>query len=114
MPDMPLEPHPRTHENPVLDIPSELDNFRKTIDNLDAALVHILAERFRCTQQVGKLKADYDLPASDKEREARQVARLRKLAEESDLDPVFAEKFLKFIVADVIRHHEQIAAEKKQ
>lgn len=114
MPDMPLEPHPHKHENPVPDIPRELDNFRKTIDNLDAALVHILAERFRCTQQVGKLKADYDLPASDKAREARQVARLRKLAEESDLDPVFAEKFLKFIVADVIRHHEQIAAEKKQ
>ncbi len=100
--------------NPEQEIPRELDNFRKTIDNLDAALVNILAERFRCTQQVGKLKAEHDLPASDKEREARQIARLRRLAEDAELDPVFAEKFLKFIVAEVIQHHEQIAAEKKQ
>ncbi len=97
----------------MTDVPQELENFRKTIDNLDAALVHILAERFRCTQQVGKLKAEYDLPAADKAREARQIARLRKLAEDSNLDPVFAEKFLKFIVAEVIQHHRQIAAEKQ-
>lgn len=96
-----------------MDIPEQLGVYRKTIDNLDAALVHILAERFRCTQQVGLLKAEYDLPPSDPEREKRQVERLRRLAEEADLDPVFAEKFLKFIVAEVIRHHERIAAEKK-
>ncbi|OFS75857.1 chorismate mutase [Trueperella sp. HMSC08B05] len=96
-----------------MDIPEQLGVYRKTIDNLDAALVHILAERFRCTQQVGLLKAEHNLPPSDTEREKRQVERLRRLAEEADLDPVFAQKFLKFIVAEVIRHHERIAAEKK-
>lgn len=90
-------------------IPAELVAYRKTIDNLDAALIHILAERFRCTQLVGELKAERGLPASDGEREERQIGRLRRLAEESDLDPVFAEKFLKFIVSEVIHHHEQIA-----
>ncbi len=92
-------------------VPVELEGYRRTIDNLDSALVHILAERFRCTQQVGYLKAERGLPASDRAREARQIARLRQLAEESGLDPVFAEKFLKFIVAEVIRHHQEIAAE---
>ncbi len=96
-----------------MEIPDQLGVYRKTIDNLDAALIHILAERFRCTQQVGLLKAEHSLPPSDPEREERQVQRLRRLAEEADLDPVFAEKFLKFIVAEVIRHHERIAAEKK-
>lgn len=96
-----------------MEIPDQLGVYRKTIDNLDAALIHILAERFRCTQQVGLLKAEHSLPPSDPEREERQVERLRRLAEEADLDPVFAEKFLKFIVAEVIRHHERIAAEKK-
>ncbi|MCI7304833.1 MULTISPECIES: chorismate mutase [Trueperella] len=96
-----------------MEIPDQLGVYRKTIDNLDAALIHILAERFRCTQQVGLLKAEHSLPPSDPEREKRQVERLRRLAEEADLDPVFAEKFLKFIVAEVIRHHERIAAEKK-
>ncbi|WP_460998512.1 chorismate mutase [Trueperella pyogenes] len=96
----------------MADIPKQLETYRRTIDNLDAALVHILAERFRCTQQVGVLKAQNNLPPSDPAREDRQVERLRRLAEESDLDPVFAEKFLKFIVAEVIRHHERIASEK--
>jgi chorismate mutase len=32
------------------------------------------------------------------------------LADEAHLDPDFAEKFLNFVVHEVIRHHEQIAA----
>ena len=89
-------------------VPPQLAAFRATIDNLDAALVHLLAERFRCTQQVGRLKAELDLPPSDPTREERQVRRLRALAEESGLDPVFAEKFFAFVVAEVIRYHEAI------
>ncbi|HZK05436.1 MAG TPA: chorismate mutase [Actinomycetaceae bacterium] len=87
---------------------------RQTIDNVDAAMIHMLAERFRCTQRVGRLKARLGLPPSDPERERRQVARLRMLADESGLDPVFAEKYLGFIVAEVIRHHEEIAQEEDQ
>ncbi len=87
---------------------AELDDMRSSIDNIDAALVHLLAERFKCTQRVGRLKATHDLPASDPDREARQIERLRSLAVESDLDPAFAEKFLTFIIDEVIRHHEAI------
>jgi chorismate mutase len=90
-------------------LPPELARLRGSIDNIDAALVHLLAERFKCTQQVGRLKADIGLPPSDPGREAQQIARLRALAEDAGLDPVFAEKFLAFIVAEVIRHHEDIA-----
>jgi len=86
----------------------QLDTYRKSIDNLDAILLHTLAERFKVTQVVGKLKATHDMPPSDKAREARQIARLQKLAKDSALDPAFAEKFLNFIVAEVIRHHEKI------
>jgi len=82
---------------------------RGSIDNVDAALVHLLAERFKCTQQVGHLKAGAGLPPYDQEREAQQIARLRALAVESGLDPVFAQKFLAFIVAEVIHHHQEIA-----
>ena len=93
----------------VSDIPPELVRLRASIDNLDAALVHLLAERFRCTQQVGVLKARLRMPPSDPEREVVQMTRLRALAEESGLDPVFAEKFLAFIIAEVIRNHGVIA-----
>lgn len=87
----------------------ELDRFRLSIDNIDAALIHLLAERFRFTQQVGTLKAKHGLPASDPAREKVQIARLQALAVESHLDPVFAEKWFNFIVAEVIHHHERIA-----
>lgn len=87
----------------------ELFAMRRSIDNFDSALVHILAERFRATQRVGILKAKYNLPAGDPSREETQIARLRALAQESSLDPEFAEKFLNFIISEVIRHHERIA-----
>ncbi|MDN5771552.1 MAG: chorismate mutase [Microlunatus sp.] len=75
---------------------------------MDAALVHLLAERFKITQQVGQLKAAHGLPPADPGREARQIARLRSLATDAKLDPEFAEKFLTFVVAEVVRHHEAV------
>ncbi|ODT31191.1 MAG: chorismate mutase [Kaistia sp. SCN 65-12] len=89
-----------------------LADYRASIDNIDAALIHMLAERFRCTKAVGRLKAAHGLPPADPSREAQQIARLRRLADEAHLDPNFAEKFLNFVVREVIRHHEQIAADK--
>ncbi len=91
------------------DVSAELTSLRSSIDNIDAALIHMLAERFKATQQVGKLKAEHGLPPADPEREKRQIARLRGLAEEAHLDPAFAEKWFNFVVAEVIQHHEEIA-----
>jgi chorismate mutase len=88
-----------------------LAGYRASIDNIDAALIHILAERFRITKAVGAYKAEMDLPASDPGREERQIARLRTLAAEAQLDPEFSEKFLRFIIEEVIRHHEQAKGE---
>lgn len=81
--------------------------YRKSIDNIDAALIHMLAERFRITQAVGDYKARVTLPPADPEREKAQIARLRKLAEEAELDPEFSEKFIRFVIDEVIRHHER-------
>jgi chorismate mutase len=89
-------------------IDPELQRLRDSIDNIDAALIHILAERFKFTKAVGELKAERGLPPADPAREAQQIARLRALAKTAKLDPDFAEKFLDFIVQEVIRHHEAI------
>lgn len=85
-----------------------LADLRGSIDNLDAVLVHTLAERFRATQAVGRLKAEHGLPPADPAREASQIERLERLAAESGLDPDFAKKFQRFIIDEVIRHHRQL------
>lgn len=84
-----------------------LKDHRASIDRLDAILVYTLGERFKHTREVGQLKAEHDLPASDPAREAEQIARLEALAKDAGLDPDFAKKFLAFIIREVIQHHKQ-------
>lgn len=96
------------------DIPTELIAMRHSIDNLDQALVCLLAERFKITQRVGHLKAERGLTAADPERERAQIERLRQLAHSTGLDPEFAEKFLTFIVTEVVRHHERIVRDRDE
>ncbi|WP_375688449.1 chorismate mutase [Pseudooceanicola sp. LIPI14-2-Ac024] len=93
--------------DPVARAATLLRGHRESIDRLDAILVYTLGERFKHTQAVGKLKAEHDLPPSDPAREEQQIARLEDLAKAADLDPEFAKKFLNFIIAEVIRHHQQ-------
>ncbi|WP_372697925.1 chorismate mutase [Arthrobacter sp. JSM 101049] len=88
----------------------ELLDVRGSIDNIDATLIYLLAERFKATQKVGHLKAEHQLPPADPNRETAQIARLRRLAAEAHLDPAFAEKFLNFVIEEVIRHHQAISA----
>lgn len=94
---------------PGEDALARLEQLRGSIDNLDSAIVHLLAERFKCTQEVGALKARHGMPPADREREAQQVARLQRLADDANLDPVFAEKFLNFVIREVVRHHRVLA-----
>lgn len=91
----------------------ELLAIRSSIDNIDATLVYLLAERFKCTQKVGKLKAEHDLPPSDPAREKAQITRLHALSRDAELDPEFAEKFLNFIIEEVIRHHKAISRQQR-
>lgn len=88
----------------------QLQHYRQSIDNIDAALVFMLAERFKVTQAVGRYKAAAGLPPADPTREDSQIARLRKLAGDANLDPDFTEKFLRFIIDEVIRHHAGMQA----
>ena len=111
---MPEETTRGTNGVPAAGVPAadaalrELGVLRHSIDNLDAALIHLLAERFKLTQRVGVLKAAHDLPPADPAREAQQMTRLRRLSLDAQLDPAFAEKLLAFIISEVIRHHEDI------
>ena len=91
----------------------QLQRFRSSIDNIDAALILLLAERFKVTEDVGEytpaVEAQQGLPPADPEREKEQIARLRQLASSSNLDPTFSEAFLRLVIDEVIRRHERAA-----
>lgn len=89
----------------------QLKRFRSSIDNIDAALILLLAERFKVTEDIGLHKAKHGLPPADLEREQQQIARLRELAASANLDPAFSEAFLRFVIAEVIHHHERASAQ---
>src|SRR5262245_40847566 len=89
----------------------DLAKLRLSIDNLDAAMVHLLAERFRCTHAIGELKARHGLVSRDPRREAAQLRRLRTLAAESGLDPDFIQKLHALVVREVIINHEAVKFE---
>ena len=89
-------------------IPAELAAARQRIDQLDGQLVELLASRFAVTRQVGQLKAERGLPEADPAREAKQLARIRALAEAAGVDPDLAAAILASIVAEVVRQHHQI------
>ena len=91
----------------MTDAATLLKDHRDSIDRLDAILIYTLGERFKHTQEVGRLKARHDLPPSDPAREAAQIDRLERLAREANLDPQFAKEFLNFIISEVIRHHQK-------
>ena len=95
-------------QNDTMNDADTLSHFRDSIENSDAALVVMLAERFKITQAVGDFKARSSLPPADPAREEKQIERLRQLARDAKLDPDFTEKFLRFIIDEVIRHHQQI------
>ena len=88
-----------------------LAGFRSSIDNIDAALILLLAERFKITKQVGEYKASVGLPAADPQREDEQIARLSELAEAANFDPSFSEKFLRLVFDEVIRRHDLVRDE---
>ena len=81
---------------------------RASIDNIDNALIHLLAERFKQTGAVGRLKAQHDLAVSDPAREDAQAVRMRALAEKSGLDPDFAERFIRFLISEVLEKHRAL------
>lgn len=110
MPENPADAA-RPDEPVARPMPSEILDLRASIDNIDSALVHLLAERFKMTQRVGELKAVGGLPPADPMRDRQQIERLKQIAQGAGLDPEFAEQFRNFIVSEVIRRHERIAAE---
>ncbi|MEE8057075.1 MAG: chorismate mutase [Pseudomonadales bacterium] len=86
-----------------------LEDMRKSIDNIDNAIVAMFAERFKLTNRVGYYKAKKGLPAKDLNRESEQYERVVSLANQYSLDPEFAKSYLAAVIKHVIKNHKNIA-----
>ncbi len=101
----------RTAQNnpEVADVVAKIASLRQSIDNVDAAIVSLLAERFKYTSQVGVLKARAGFAPADYQREHAQIERLHRIADEAGLDPEIAEMYREFVVTEAKRRHKRIA-----
>ncbi|HCB34030.1 MAG TPA: chorismate mutase [Acidimicrobiaceae bacterium] len=87
----------------------ELDRHRRQIDEIDESLVGLLARRFGVTAEIGRYKAANGIAPADARREAEHLTRMRAVAERAGLDPDFAERILRELMAEVVRRHDEIA-----
>jgi chorismate mutase len=110
--DQPFSKDVKISEEDVARAREILKEQRQSIDRIDAAMLYMMAERFRCTETVSRLKAEHNLPSGDPVREREQIKRLRAIAEDANFSPDFAVTFLNFIIREVIHHHEAVAAGK--
>jgi chorismate mutase len=89
----------------------DLDDLRRSLDNIDNAIIYLLAERFSLTRKVGEYKRDHKLPPVDLNREEQQFARIKKLATEAKLNEEVATKYLRLIIDEVVKEHTKLQAE---
>ena len=86
-------------------VPAELLELRKKIDQIDKKLVELLASRFALTHKVGLLKVNKGLDAFDAGREAQKFAELRTLCVDQDLNPDLINELFASIMEEVVRNH---------
>jgi len=87
-----------------------LTDLRRQIDRLDGALVYLLAERFACTEEIGRIKSDARLPALDRTREAQQKKRLAGIADEAGLSHEIVVEVFETVTAIAKRRHRDLGA----
>jgi chorismate mutase len=86
----------------------ELEVLRREIDAVDERFVELLAERFRITRRVGRIKAERGLPAQDAIREAQIDAKVRRLAAEHELDEGLVADVLRAVIDRVVAEHREL------
>lgn len=85
-----------------------LDEFRKTINNLDKDLIETLASRFTVTDLVGQFKKEKKLEIYAPEREKELIRKNKNLAKESGISEELIEKIYLLILKESRRRQEII------
>ena len=78
---------------------TDLSSQRNQIDSIDRQILDLLKERNKVSREVIEFKIENQLPVFVAEREEQKSAKFRSMAEERDLDPDWAEDFLRMIMS---------------
>jgi len=78
---------------------SDLSSQRDQIDKIDRQILDLLKERNKVSRDVIEYKINNQLPVFVAEREEQKSEKFRKMAEKRDLDPDWAEDFLRMIMS---------------
>ena len=82
------------------DAEKAFEKVRAGIDQVDSELVKLIARRLKLTGEVGKLKAELELPLYVPEREIQLINEKRKLAEQANIPPDLVEDVLRRIMRE--------------
>ena len=86
---------------------NRLEQLRASIEQLDAQLIAIAAERIAVARRIGDVKRDHQLPTVDVGREGYVLAKARERAAEQGLAPDVAEEIVtRLIMAAVAAQDE--------
>ncbi|MEO5974248.1 MAG: chorismate mutase [Ilumatobacteraceae bacterium] len=96
----------------------DLNNLRQKIDQIDAAVLALLAERLEVCRQVAHLKVDRATSVIQPTRVREVLTTRRQWAINDNVDPDFAEQLFRIILAETHRievsgGHEQVPPSKK-
>lgn len=79
---------------------SELGQIRARIQELDEALIRLLAQRFERVRALGQVKAAENLPIEDEAREAELRAHYARIAEREGVDPALVQRIFATILQE--------------
>lgn len=75
----------------------KLEQLRKKIDTIDAAIIKKLQQRQKLAQQIGQYKALNHIPVKDQAREASLLKHYAELSEDYGLPPLLVTRLFKII-----------------
>lgn len=76
----------------------DLEQIRRSIDDVDRRLVRLLAERAALVGEVVRYKRAHRMPVVDRAREDRMLHRIAEVAKEEGLDPRVAQQVLRTVI----------------
>ena len=96
-------------DSDLADRAKRIITLRQSIDNIDNAVIYLLAERFALTNRIGSIKAQAGFAPYDSNRENEQIARLCTIAHPAGLEQSIAREYHKFVVSESKKRHKLIA-----